>query len=739
MSNPLLGAALARRALDAVLTGVVIVDMTSPDQPLTYVNAGFERITGYTAAEILGRNCRILQGPDTDAAQLDEMRRMLASGRECQMTLLNHRADGTPFWNELFLSPVADVDGRVVEYIGIQNDVTDREEAQARVAYLAYHDGLTGLANRHALQEALERATARARDTGDSLALLYLDLDGFKRVNDTLGHAAGDELLCLVAERLKELIRPGDTLARQGGDEFLILLDRLGREAEAIATTVAGRLVEALRRPFRVLGAHVQVGVSVGASLLPRDAVDASTLLQHADAAMYRAKGREGSRWALYGAPVELGGAPLTVPASWTAAHAAAGDESASDHDLESVLRGEGLRAVYQPLVELETGGIVGYEALARGPVGSPLERPDLLFEAARAAGRVADLDWACRVTAARGALDARLPSPLRLFVNVEPDALGTPCPPRFAEVWESAGGLDIVVEVTERALTDRPADLLRAVEACRERGWSIALDDVGADSRSLALLSLLRPDVVKLDLRLIQNRPDQDVAEVVAAVNAYAERTGAVVLAEGIETDAHLDTARAIGATYGQGWRFGRPGPLPEVLPTVARALRPVPRPARASGTTPFEVVGQVVPVRRATKPLLLAMSWQLERQALELGETAILLSAFQDAKHFTRRTRDRYAVLASKLGFVTGLGVGIEAEPAPGVRGATLADDDALADEWSVVVLAPHFAGALVAVDLGDTGPEDERRFDFAVTYDRDLVMTAASSLMRRVHPVA
>ncbi len=589
---------------------------------------------------------------------------------------------------------------------------------------------------RHALQQKLAAATARARDEGESLALLYLDLDGFKRVNDTLGHVAGDDLLRMVAERLREIVRPDDVLARQGGDEFLILLDRLGRDDETTATAVARRLVDAMRRPFKVLGAQVQVGVSVGASLFPRDAGDDKTLLQHADTAMYRAKARDGSRWAFYGAPVESAGSQLTVPLKWSSGEVA---PASSDVNLDALIGGEGLRSVYQPLVELESGQVVGYEALVRGPVGTPFERPDQLFDAARAAGRLDELDWACRVTAARGALAAGFPAPLRLFINVEPDALGMPCPPQFEEVWDRAGDLDIVVEVTERALADRPADLLRAIESCRERGWSIALDDVGADSRSLALLSLLRPDVVKLDLRLIQARPDQEIAEVVAAVNAYAERTGAVVLAEGIETDEHLETARAIGATYGQGWRFGRPEPLPEGLTSGSRAMRSVPRAARAAGATPYEVVGQLLHVRRGAKPLLLAMSWQLERQALELGETAILLSAFQDAKHFTPRTRDRYEILASKLGFVTGLGVGLEAEPAPGVRGATLADDDALRDEWSVVVLSPHFAGALVAVDLGDTGPEEERRFDFAVTYDRDLVMTAASSLMRRVHPIA
>ncbi|MDQ3609669.1 MAG: EAL domain-containing protein [Actinomycetota bacterium] len=266
-----------------------------------------------------------------------------------------------------------------------------------------------------------------------------------------------------------------------------------------------------------------------------------------------------------------------------------------------------------------------------------------------------------------------------------------------------------------------RPADLLHALEAFRELGWSIALDDVGADSRSLALLALLRPDVVKLDLRLVQARPDEEIAEIVTAVNAYAERTGAVVLAEGVENEEHLATAHAVGATHAQGWFFGRPGPLPASLEPSAPPLPSVARPARGAGTTPFGVVGHVRPVRRGAKALLLAMSL-LERQALELGETAVLLSAFQTAERFTPGTRERYSHFAESAAFVAALGSGLDDEPAPGVRGATLADDDALKDEWSVIVLAPHFAGALVAIDLGDRGPDDERRFDFALTYDRD-----------------
>lgn len=470
----------------------------------------------------------------------------------------------------------------------------------------------------------------------------------------------------------------------------------------------------------------------MGVSLFPRDAADGASLLRHADSAMYGAKDRNGGGWGFYGGRVE------TLEPLLTTTPVRARDAPAHSAVLAELLRGDDLRADYQPLIELATEQVVGYEALIRGPEGSPLERPDDLFAAARAADRLGELDWACRAAAVRGALEGGLPTPLRLFINAEPEALGLPCPERHREVWARASELDLVVEITERALTARPADLMHSLEEFRNRGWSTALDDVGADSRSLALMELLGPDVVKLDLRLIQARPNREVAEIVAAVNAYAERTGAVVLAEGIETPEHLATARSIGASHGQGWRFGRPGPLPADLASTARVLPSRTSEVTAAGSTPFETVGQILPVRQATKPLLLEMTWLLERQALALGETAILLSVFQTAERFTPLTRKRYARLAKKLAFVAGLGVGMEVEPAPGVRGATLADDDALKDEWSVVVLAPHFAGALVAVDLGDSGPDDQRRFDYAVTYDRRLVTIAAGTLMRRVKPL-
>ena len=243
--------------------------------------------------------------------------------------------------------------------------------------------------------------------------------------------------------------------------------------------------------------------------------------------------------------------------------------------ELRQILEEGLVRSVYQPIVDIDTKEIVAYEALARGPQGSPLERPDLLFATAHAAGVVEQLEWACRAAALSGALEAGLRQ--TLFVNVEPSLLDAAIPPYVADLLERAGReLDVVLELTERALTDRPAEMLARVDALRGLGLAIALDDVGADRRSLALMPFVRPDVIKLDLRLVQENPTPAIAAIVHAVNAEAERSGAVLLAEGIETEEQREVARALGARYGQGWLFGRPGALPETPAASSTLLAP-------------------------------------------------------------------------------------------------------------------------------------------------------------------
>ena len=399
-----------------------------------------------------------------------------------------------------------------------------------------------------------------------------------------------------------------------------------------------------------------------------------------------------------------------------------------------------GVRAVFQPVVDLGTHALAGFEALARGQAGTPLESPVALFAAARADGRLAELELSCQTAAVDAAEAAGWSAPLGLFLNVEPELIEQATMPAQLAVWERAQRRGpVVIELTERALTRHPAELLRGVDQLRELGCLIALDDVGADDRSLALMPFLRPDVVKLDLRLIQSRPSDEIAGVVHAVLAEAERSGAVVVAEGIETDAHLETALAFGATLGQGFRFGRPGPLE--LGDAVRGLDLAPRPPGGSApTTPFDhVVAAGVPVRRARKHLLVEIASRLEQQAAALGQQAVLLATFEHKRYFVQPARGRYERAGRETAFVAVVGEGIGPEPAPGVRGQHLDPDEPLRTMWDVAVVSPHFAAILCSRDLGDTGvPDRERRFDFCVVYDRELAVAAARLLMARVEPV-
>ncbi len=409
--------------------------------------------------------------------------------------------------------------------------------------------------------------------------------------------------------------------------------------------------------------------------------------------------------------------------------------ESAADIDLDGVLAG-GIRSAYQPIVDLDTAAVVGYEALARGPAGSSLESPGALFAAARAQGRVKELDSACWTAALRGALQAGLRPPLAVFVNVEPQVMGTGLDDAGRRIVEDARRrLNIFFEVTERALTERPAQLLDFVARMRAAGFAIALDDVGADRRSLALLPLLRPDVVKLDMSLIHNHPSRRSGEVMNGVCAYAEQTGAVILAEGIETEAHLLAARSLGATLAQGWYFGRPAPLPAGHPDASAAAVTVRTVAQLASTSPVELVHARRGLKLGRKDVLLSITRALEAKALELGEHAVVAGTFQHVRHFTPQTRVRYERLGAQTSLTVALGAGIPDPPAAGVRGVDLASDDPLAGEWDVAVLGPHYAGALVARDLGDTGPDYERRFEFVLTFDRELVVDVAAALIGRV----
>ncbi|MBO1750378.1 EAL domain-containing protein [Actinotalea sp. BY-33] len=397
------------------------------------------------------------------------------------------------------------------------------------------------------------------------------------------------------------------------------------------------------------------------------------------------------------------------------------------------VLSPEALRCVYQPLVDLDSGAKVGHEALLRGPRGSAYESPVALLDGARAGGQLAELE---RLSLRHSlAAASAWHSPTTLFVNVEPSTLSQSPETVLDALARRGPGVQVVVEITERALAADPAGMLALAERLRAAGCAIALDDVGAVPESLAFIPVLQPEVVKLDLGLLRSVEDMRTIAVAGAVRAYAESTGAEVVAEGIETTADLTRALVLGATLGQGWYWGRPGAALHETHHEASRFEPNPV-AQRLRATPFELRATGA-LRRAPKHLLLPLSMTVEQTARQARVPPLLLACFQDARHFTPATARRYAQLAAELPLVSALGRDMPPTPVPGVRGVGLAASDPLADEWTVVMLGAHDAVALVARDRGDGGADRDREFDFQVTYDRARVTAAAQAIIGRIPP--
>lgn len=395
------------------------------------------------------------------------------------------------------------------------------------------------------------------------------------------------------------------------------------------------------------------------------------------------------------------------------------------------------IRTLFQPIVDLRGGAVVGYEALSRGPSGTSVAGAAGLFAAGAAEGLEAELDQACEESALRAAFAAHLHPCRALFVNINPGSLATDETIRSREVVrEALARMVVVQEITERAITACPAPLLAAAELTRQAGGYLAVDDVGSDPRSLALLPFLAPEVVKLDIGVTQTWDLAATARNAAAVRAHAERSGALVLAEGIETPEHLDTAIALGADYGQGWMFGRPRPLPPTATSAGPAFEPRRQaPPADDGATPYAIISRRIAPRRTRKDLLVRMSRGVEAHAAAEGPAVVVLASFQDVVHFTAASRSRYRRLAGEAALVGAIGAGIDSAPEDGVRGASLRVAEVLRGEWNVCVVGPYVAAALSARDLGDRGPDAERRFDYVMTHDRELVLDAARALMGRI----
>jgi EAL domain-containing protein (putative c-di-GMP-specific phosphodiesterase class I) len=400
--------------------------------------------------------------------------------------------------------------------------------------------------------------------------------------------------------------------------------------------------------------------------------------------------------------------------------------------DLDDAVTGRGIEATFQPIVSIEDQYTVGFEALTRWPA-LQAPQPDAVFARARQIGAIDRLNRLCVQSAISAALDDDVDSGLALLINCEP---GCMLPRRVDDVTLARGSAEfqLVFELTERDLLADPAALLRQVSALREDGFRIALDDVGAVPRALSALDIVAPDLVKFDISVVQSQLQARHTHAIAAVLAYRERSNAIILAEGIENDAHLEQAIAIGATIGQGFRFGAPGsasPLRQRHWTIPAVSAPVLDDHRS----PFALAQAHGAVHVGRKPTLLALSRNIETQAVRTGDSPLVLTAIQHSRHYTPATRARYRELAESSPVVAIFGEHLPEDVGPGVRGVELDPDDPLCSEWVVLALGPLTATALIGRDAepGSTAPD--RRFDFAITHDRALVTAVAQNMLARM----
>ncbi|HWE08532.1 MAG TPA: EAL domain-containing protein [Solirubrobacteraceae bacterium] len=563
-----LEAALARNraVIASTLDSVIVADAN--DRVIEF-NPAAERTFGFRSHEVLGRPAVDLFVPpeirpayQRGARRLRESRPSRLLDRRIETTAM--RRDGTEFPVELTVTRVEGTEGEAPIFYAFVRDISERRRGEEQLAYLAYHDALTGLPNRLRVEQELDLALARARRSHGAAALMFVDLDDFKEVNDHLGHAAGDRLLAAVAGRLRGVLRSSDVLARQGGDEFLVLLADLADDAAPAAESVAAKLLEALREPFIIAGTEVRTGASIGISLYPADASDTEALMRHADAAMYQAKGAGGGRLSFHQRSALLQGRRAGVSGQ-----------------LRSAIANGELALHYQPLQRLdEAHTIAGVEALLRWrhPERGRLSPEEFIHLADQTSAGDELMDWviaeACR-QAREWLADDLVPL---LGINVSPQQLlSRGFVTRFAQQISAAGlsTENFVIELTESAWTLDSTEALAVIADLRTAGATLVLDDFGAGYSSISRLPELAFDAIKVDGRMLAGVPgDVPAVQLLEAALDLVAAARSDVIVEGIETAAQVEFLTAHGIRYGQGVGLAPPAPGGELTGALRERL---------------------------------------------------------------------------------------------------------------------------------------------------------------------
>ena len=537
------------RAIESTTNGVLIADARRPDMPTVYINAAFERMTGYGFDDIVGRNCRMLQGGDRDQPEVRLLREALREGRGCDVVLRNYRKDGTLFWNHLNVAPVRNERGEATHYVGIAVDITERRRHEAEMAYMATHDNVTGLPRYIAVEEFTRGAVADAGRNGGRVVMLYVDIDRFHSVNESMGHAVGDEALRVVAQRLRTVVGDDGRVSRIAGDEFVVVYLPTADDSEA--TALADRIRDAVEQPVAVPPYSVYLTASVGISAFPDSASNATELLNQAEAAMARAK---------------RNGRNAVARFSNEQVQELADRLSLGSHLRDAARKGE-LLLHYQPQVSAQNGQVIGLEALVRWQ--SPelgFLPPGRFIRVAEELGLIADvgrwvLEHACQQ--ARQWLDSGHHD-FAVAVNVS--ALQLQRPTFVAEVRAAlqSTGLPprhLELELTESSIMDNVERMIETMTALRELGVRLALDDFGIGFSSLNHLKRFPIEKLKIDQSFVRDvTRDSGDAGIARAIIAMGHQLGMTVMAEGVETAAQMGYLRRNHCDQFQGLFFSGP-----------------------------------------------------------------------------------------------------------------------------------------------------------------------------------
>jgi diguanylate cyclase (GGDEF)-like protein/PAS domain S-box-containing protein len=562
---------LRNRAIESSVNAVVIAGFAGPENPIEYVNPAFERMTGYTGTEAFGRNLDFLFGGDTDQPGMDGIHAAIAERREVHATLRCYRKDGSLFWNDMHITPVGDDKGTITHFVAVLNDITDARNYQQQLEQQTNFDLLTELPNCNLLQDRLQQAVALAQRQKHIVAVALLDLDNFKFVNDSLGHQAGDEVLKLVAQRIRSCVRTTDTVARLASDEFVLVLSGIANEenipkvlqriVEAISsrpqvTDTLQKVLNTVSRPIVMNNRELDVTGSIGVSLYPHDGRDTQTLLKNSEAAMHRAKELGRNNFQFY----------------TTELNTRLGDRLALQTMLRRALDRDEFMLHYQPKIDIRSGRVSGAEALLRW--NSPdrgMVPPIEFISTLEDSGLIIDVGrWIIEKAVAQHATwRAQDPQAPRIAVNISQIQLVQKnFVQMIQEIVERHGrkncGLDI--EITESLIMKDVEENVMKLKAIQAMGVGIAIDDFGTGYSSFSHLATLPINALKIDRSFITNiANNNDHRTIVSTIISLAHLMEHKVIAEGVDAEEQVRLLQQLGCDEIQGYYFSRPLPAHE------------------------------------------------------------------------------------------------------------------------------------------------------------------------------